>query len=112
MVAGKVVLSGLIAIGKWVANNPTVVKDAANVVAKLKPGKTKKDDNTPTVDEKLNQLGTVAFELDQKVDAEVSNLRSELEKVHKQMRSMRTMMTVIGAVLGVAIIAIILLAIL
>ncbi len=105
MVAGKVVIDALLSIGKWVAKNPTIIKDTADMVVKLKPNKNPKDTIEPTVDDKLNQLGEAVLEINQKFDTEISRLSKDL-------RIMKTLLSIIGGLLGVAIIAIVLLAVL
>ena len=92
MGAGNIVLSALRVVGKWVAQNPTIVMDAADKVIKLKP------------EDKVNQLGAAVLELDQKIDSETTLIR-------KQIHNMKIILSVMGAALGAAIIAIILLAI-
>ena len=105
MVVGKAVKDVLLSIGKWVANNPAVIKDTANMVVKLKPNKNPKETTEPTVDDKLNQLGEAVLEINQKFDTEISRLSKEL-------RIMKTLLCIIGGLLGVAIVAIVLLAVL
>ena len=105
MVAGKVVIDALISIGKWVAKNPDILKDAADKVVNLKPNKKTKDTVEPTVDDKLNQLGEAVLEINQKFDIETSRLSKEL-------RAMKIALSIVGALLGAAIVAIVFLAIL
>ena len=92
MSAGAIVLSALKVVGKWVAQNPTIVMDAADKVMKLKP------------EDKVNQLGAAVLELDQKIDTEMALVR-------KQLRTLKIILLGMGITLVAAIIAIILLAI-
>ena len=92
MGAGAIVLSALKVVGKWVAQNPTIVMDAADKVIKLKP------------EDKVNQLGAAVLELDQKID-------TEMVLVHKQLRVLKIILLGMGITLVAAIIAIIILAI-
>ena len=105
MVAGKAVIDVLISIGKWVAKNPVIIKDAADAVVKLKPSKNSKDTTEPSVDDKLNQLGEAVLEINQKFNSEITKLNNDL-------RIMKIWLSVIGGLLSVAIIAIILIAVL
>ena len=105
MVPGKAVIDALISIGKWVAKNPVIIKDAADAVVKLKPNKNHQDTIEPSVDDKLNQLGEAVLEIDQKFN-------SEITKLSKDLRIMKSLISVFGGLLSVAIIAIILIAIL
>ena len=91
MGAGAIVLTALTAVGKWVAQNPVIVMDAADKAIKLKP------------ENKVNQLGAAVIELDQKID-------TEIDLVRKQLRTMKIILSVMGGILVAAIIAIILLA--
>ncbi len=113
MGAGAVVLGALKAVGSWVLNNPYIAMDAVDKVAKIKSDKKAEtnEEHLLIIDEKLNQLGAAALELDQKIDIEVSQVHTELETMRKQMRTMKIIMSVMGAVLGVAVVAAILLAI-
>ena len=106
MGAGAIVLSALTAVGSWVLNNPNIALEAVDKVTKLPLNKKAKDqeEHLQIIDEKLNQVGAAALELEEKINAEVDSL-------HKQLRTMKIMLSVMGAVLGVAVIAIILLAI-
>ena len=101
-----IVLGALKAVGTWVLSNPKIALDAVDKVTKTQVDK--KDASTKehlqVIDEKLNQLGVAALELDQKINAEIEVLR-------KQLRITKIMMSVMGAVLCAAVIAIILLAI-
>jgi hypothetical protein len=92
MGAGAIVLNALKAVGKWVAQNPTIVMDAADKVMKLKP------------EDKVNQLGAAVLELDQKID-------TEMVLVRKQLRTIKIILFGMGITLVAAIIAIIILAI-
>ena len=92
MGAGTIVLNALKAVGKWVAQNPTILMDAADKVIKLKP------------EDKVNQLGAAVLELDQKID-------TEMVLVRKQLRALKIILLGMGITLVAAIIAIILLAI-
>ena len=92
MGAGAIVLSALKVVGKWVAQNPNIVMDAADKVIKLKP------------EDKVNQLGAAVLELDQKID-------TEMVLVHKQLRVLKIILLGMGITLVAAIIAIIILAI-
>ena len=91
MGAGAIVLSALMAVGKWVAQNPTIVMDAADKAIKLKP------------EDKVNQLGAAVVELDQKLDTEMAFVR-------KQLHTMKIILSVMGVALVVAVIMIVLLA--
>ena len=90
MGAGTVVLNALKSVGKWVALNPGIVKDAADKVINLK------------TDDKVNQLGAAVLELDQKIN-------SEIVYVRKQLRAMKIILSVMSVVLVAVVIAIILL---
>ncbi len=113
MGAGTLVLTALKAVGSWVLNNPSIALDAVDKVAKIQADKKaiNIEEHLQVVDEKVNQLGAAALELDQKIDNETTFLRNELHAVCKQMRTMKIVLSVVGAVLGAAIISIILLAI-
>ena len=114
MGAGAVVLGALKAAGSWVLNNPYIAMDAVDKVAKIQLDKktASKEEHLQIVDEKLNQLGAAALELDQKIDVEVGQVHTELETIRKQIRTMKIIMSVMGTVLCVAVVAAILLAIL
>ena len=92
MGAGAIVLSALKVVGKWVAQNPTILMDAADKVMKLKP------------EDKVNQLGAAVLELDQKID-------TEMVLVRKQLRTLKIILFGMGITLVAAIIAIIIFAI-
>ena len=113
MVAGAIVISALKTVGKWVLNNPNIALDAVDKVAKIH--KEKKsisyDEQLQIADDKINQLGAAALELEEKINNEVGQLRNELENVQKQMQAMKNMLCITGAVLSASIIAIVLLAI-
>ena len=101
MLPGKTVVDVLISIGKWVAKNPVIIKDAADAVVKLKPSKNSKDAMEPSVDDKLNQLGEAVLEIDEKFN-------SEIIKLNKDLHIMKILLSIIGGLLSVAIIAFIL----
>lgn len=89
---GNFVISALKIVGNWVAQNPTIVMNAADKVVKLKP------------EDKVNQLGAAVLELDKKID-------DELVLVHKQLHIMKIILSVMFIVLTVLLIIIILLSI-
>lgn len=104
MGAGAVVLSALKTVGSWVLKNPAVVVDTVDEVAKIQANKKAEsnEEHLQIVDEKLEQLGEAALELDKKIDTEMAVL-------HKQIHTIRIMLLVMGAILGVSIISIVLL---
>lgn len=99
------VLMALKAIGDWVIRNPTVIVGTVDKITKIQAEKKmiNNEEHLKIVDEKLNQLGVVALELDQKVDAEMTFVR-------KQLHIMKIMLCVMGGTLSVAVVVIILLA--
>lgn len=105
MGAGAVVLGALKTVGNWVLSNPNIALDAVDKVAKIQADKKSlnNEEFAQVVDEKLNQLGAAALELEQKIDEEVS-------QVYKQMRTMKIILSIMGVVLGLAIITIVILA--
>lgn len=105
MGAGAVVLGALKTVGSWVLSNPNIALDAVDKVAKIQADKKSlnNEEFAQVVDEKLNQLGAAALELEQKIDEEVS-------QVYKQMRTMKIILSIMGVVLGMAIITIVILA--
>jgi hypothetical protein len=113
MGAGAIVISALKAVGTWVLNNPNIALDAVDKVAKIQQEKKSisYDEQLQIADDRINQLGAAALELEEKIDSEVGQLRNELENVQKQMQAMKNMLCIMGAVVGASIIAIVLLAI-
>lgn len=112
MGAGAIVLGALKTVGSWVLSNPNFALDAVDKVAKIQADKisANNEEHLQIVDEKLNQLGAAALELEQKIDNEVCQFHNELEIVHKQLHTMKITLSIIGSALGVAILAIIILA--
>ena len=106
MGAGAIVLGALKVVGSWVLSNPNIALDAVDRVAKIQADKKNinNEEHLKIVDEKLNQLGAAALELDQKIDAENA-------LINKQLRTMKIMLCVMGAALIAMVIAVILLAI-
>ena len=106
MSAGTIIVGALKAVGTWVLSNPNIAMDAVERVSNLRVKKKEMSDEEllQLVDEKVEQVGAAALELDQKIDIEVEALR-------KEMRTLKIMLTVMGAILCAAVIAIILLAI-
>ena len=102
MGAGALVIGALAKVGGWVLSNPDIALGAVDKVTKLKAGKNY-EEQLQSADEKINQLGAAALELEEKINGEVSQL-------HKELRTMKIALSVMGAVLGAAIVAIILLA--
>ena len=105
MGAGKVVVDVLLSIGKWVVKNPSIIKDTADAVVRLKPSKDSKDVAEPTVEDKLNQLGEAVIEINQKVDTEIN-------KLSKELKTIKTALFLMAGLLGISIVAIVLLAVL
>lgn len=105
MGAGAVVLGALKTVGSWVLSNPNIALDAVDKVAKIQADKKSlnNEEFVQVVDEKLNQLGAAALELEQKIDTEV-------DQIYKEMRTMKIILSIMGAVLGIAIITIVILA--
>ena len=99
--AGSIIIGALKAVGGWVLSNPNIALEAVDKVVKSKEDK----ERLQNAEEKINQLGAAALELDQKID-------TELESLRKQIRTMKITMIAAGAVLAVAVIAALLLAIL
>lgn len=112
---GKVIFSALKAIGKWVAKNPDVAIDAVDRFVvhpkKQEETKTNYDEQLLLAEERINQLGAAALELEDKIEGEIKQLQSDLEAVREQVLTLKKILYVIGAVVGVAVIAIVLLAI-
>ena len=106
MKVGKFVLNALKVVGKWGLENHDVALDAVDKVAKIQAGKkvASNEEHLQIVDEKLNQLGAATLELDQKIDFEAAQVRTELKTMRKQMRTMKIIRLVMGAALGVAVI--------
>lgn len=106
MGAGEAILGALKVVGEWVLNNPNVALGAVDTIAKLQADKKSLStkEQLMIVEEKVNQLGAAAMELDQKIDTEVATLR-------KQMRTLKIMLLVTSAVLCAAVITAILLAV-
>ena len=106
MIGAGAVLGALKIVGSWVLNNPHIAMDAVDKVAKIKADMKSKtvEECLQTVDEKLNQLGAAALELDQKIDLEVEKVDTELKALRKQLRTIKIIMAVMGSVLGVAVI--------
>ena len=106
MGASAIVLGALKVVGSWVLSNPNIALDAVDKVAKIQADKkmVNNEDHFKIVDEKLNQLGAAALELDQKIDSEMALIR-------KQLHTMKILLSVMGAVLIVAVIAIVMLTI-
>lgn len=114
MSAGAIVLGALKAVGNWVLSNPNIALDAVDRVAKIQGDKkiVSTEEHLQSVEEKVNQLGAAALELDQKIDNETSLLRNELSVVYKQLRTMKIVLSAVVVVLGIAVVSLILLAIL
>ena len=114
MGAGAMVISALKTVGNWVLKNPYIALDAVDKVAKIQQEKKSinYDEQLQIADERINQLGAAALELEEKINCDVGQLRKELEKLQEETKLMKKMLCVMGAVLGAAIVAIILLAIL
>lgn len=119
MSAGKVVVDTLVAIGKWVAKNPTVIKDTADIVVKLKPAKEPKEIAGPTIDDKLDQLGNAALEMNQKFDDEIAALnnevnciKNELNTTRDQLQAQKKLLLLLGVGLVLSIVTSVVMAIL
>lgn len=106
MGTGATVLKALKMVGNWVQSNHVLALGVADKVVKFQADKKIDiiEDHLQTVDEKLNQLGEAALELDQKIDTEIELLKN-------QVHTMKIMLSVVGGVLGVAVVGIILLAV-
>lgn len=103
----KTVLRALKSVGEWVTANSGLVLGAVDGVAKLTENKkaASLDERLQEVEEKVNQLGEAALEINQKID-------TELEALRKQMRTMKIMMIAMGAALAVVAVVAIILAVL
>lgn len=110
----KAILGALQAVTGWVKANPEITMGVVNTVTKIKADlKTASiEDQLQIVDEKLNQVGAAALELEQKIELEVVEINNEIETLRKEMKIFKKIISILAAVLGAAIIAIILLAIL
>lgn len=106
MGVGVFIVKALKAIGGWVLKNPDVALEAVDKVSHIRADwkSLNNEERFQVVDERLNQLGEAALELDRKID-------TQLEAVYKQLRAMKIILYVLAALLGIAVVAIILLAI-
>ena len=114
MGAGAVVISALKAVGTWVLSNPNIALDAVDKVAKIQQEKKSisYDEQLQIADERINQLGAAALELEEKINNENEQLRNDLAALTNQLQTTKKIVSIMGVVLGAAIIAIALLAIL
>lgn len=108
-----IVITALKAVGTWVAKNPNIALGAVDAVAKIQADKksTSYDEQLQIADEKINQLGSAALELEERINNETEQLRNELKIIHDQLQTMKKLISILGIVAGAAIVAITLLAI-
>ena len=114
MGAGAIVISALKAVGTWVLSNPNIALDAVDKVAKIQQEKKSisYDEQLQIADERINQLGAAALELEEKINNENEQLRNDLAVLTNQLQTTKKIVSIMGVVLGATIIAIALLAIL
>ena len=114
MGAVAIVISALKAVGTWVLSNPNIALDAVDKVAKIQQEKKSisYDEQLQIADERINQLGAAALELEEKINNENEQLRNDLAVLTNQLQTTKKIVSIMGVVLGAAIIAIALLAIL
>ena len=109
-------------IGSWAISHPGDIVGAVSTVANLVPSK-KKQAEQLAMDEKLQQLGEAALELNQKIDTEITQVREEMDTLRSQVndltlaleahrRSTKTALTIMGTALSAAIVVIAVLVIL
>ena len=108
------ILGALKAVGNWVMKNPNIAFDAVDRVVKIQDGKKiiSTEEHLQSVEEKVNQLGAAALELDQKIDNETASLRNELSIAYKQLRTIKIILSAVVAVLGITVVSLVLLAVL
>ena len=108
-------------IALWALKHTGEIVGAVNNVAAIGSGK-KEQEAHAVIDEHLLQLGEAAIELNEKIDTEISQVRTETEERRQQIntltmrfeayqRATRTTLTIMGAALSAAIIAVTVLAI-
>ena len=114
MGAGAIVISALKAVGTWVLSNPNIALEAVDKVAKIQQEKKSisYEEQLQIADERINQLGAAALELEEKINNENEQLRNDLAALTNQLQITKKIVSIMGVVLGAAIIAIALLAIL
>ena len=99
MAAGGAILSALKVVAKWVDVGGGIVAGAAGAVDKVAKIKeehqgNKIEEHLRSVDDRLNQVGAAALELEQKLNVEMEALR-------KQVRALKILILAIGvAVIG------------
>lgn len=100
------IVTALKTVGGLALKNPNITLKAVEMLTKIRADwkSLNKEERFQVIDERLNQLGEAALELDRKID-------TQLEAVYKQLRAMKIMLYVLAALLGIAVVAIILLAI-
>lgn len=113
MAAGTVFLGALKAVGAWVLSNPHIALNAVDKVAKIQSDKktANTEEQFQIVDEKLNQVGAAALELEERITTGFLQTNSELEALRKETRTLKKALYIMGATVGALIIAVVLIAI-
>ena len=116
MAVGTVLINALKGIGLWAAEHPTDVLDAVNGIAKL-GAKNPKKKPIDVLDERVQQLGEATLGLDQKINNEIAQVKSELEALRQQneilaeefaayRKSMKATLSILGSALAAAIVVV------
>lgn len=121
-IVGKVIIDALKGIGLWAVAHPGETLDAVSGIAKLGVKNPKKKP-IDVLDERVQQLGEATLGLDQKINSEIAQVKTELETLRLQnetliaefaayRKSMKAKLSILGSALAAAIVVVTVLVIL